>query len=207
MKNRVLLLLMIILCVASLGIGCAPEDIIPKESANEEVDALGGEREKERKEEAVAYEIGWLALSKEYYAENTSPLVLYAETYEEFQALLDQEMMAMLKDGADEELPWHKEQYELTTKYTEEYFETKELIIAVWYQENTHGMIDYRINSLVSVEEEGAETTFCLSTELYQKFGIAADGVSALRVYAIEIDKSLGINPENLTFEVIGEYT
>ena len=39
------------------------------------------------------------------------------------------------------------------------------------------------------------------------KFGIAADGVSALRVYAIEIDKSLGINPENLTFEVIGEYT
>ncbi len=199
MRRNVIVWLLIMAFVLLSCMGCASEDIVPKGPASDVSDALG-EGENERKEEPVAYEVGWLALAEEYYAEKTSPFVLYAETYKECQALLNQTWIEMLKDASDES-EWDKEQYELTTKYTEEYFETKELIIAVWYEKNTSGMTEYRVNSLVSVEEEGKETTFCLTTELYDVAGEAAVGASALRVYAIEIDKSLGITPENLTFE------
>ena len=189
MKRNVIAWLLIMAFVLLSCVGCASEDIVPKEPENDVPT-----EDQAPKQEPVAYEVGWLALAEEYYAEKTSPFVLYAETYEECQALQDQTVIEIMKDKSDE-------RYELATKYTEEYFESKELIVAVWYQKNTSGMTDYRVNSLVAIEEEGKETAFCLMTELYDVPGETFVGASALRVHVIEVDKSLGITPENLTFE------
>ncbi len=198
MKNRVLLLLMIMLCVASLCMGCATENITPNENKNTDTNP-------QPKEEKVEYTLGeYFAVDFEGYAESeTKPLVLYINTMEECIAAIDHDFMSYIEKNFDEFPEVLQKRYTGTKKYTEEFFEEKKLIVVAWAEKISGGGCKFELKDFVCVTEEGKTPSYRIMTEYNDNMGGADAEGSFSEIIVFEIDRVLDIHSENLIVEVM----
>ena len=213
MKNKVLLLLMVIMCVASLCMGCATENITPKEPANDAPDISVAD-ENVPQTERIKFENGILPthvgafyddLTYENYPERKAdipdPLVTFVQTSEECNALIDPTFLDQIEEfGIDFFPSTTQKMYATTQKYTDSFFADKQIIVITHFQTAVSG--DYLVaKELVREENE----RYRLVVELKQGGGGDADGLF-IDTISVEVNRSLGITVENLTVELITYY-
>ena len=204
MMKKILSMLLAGLLLLSL-FACG-ENITPTtDTPDDEPDVSVEEEDKGPKEGQVEYELGTLALlTNEEFEGKTNPIVMYIDTYEECRAITNDSLLSEIGAHYDDWPESYRKLYDYSTKkYTEAFFEEKQIILVVWREWVGGGNPKFKVNDLVAVTVEGQSPTYRLTVEFSDSgFGPDAEAMFT-SVHTVEVEKSLGITPENLTVEVI----
>ncbi len=199
------ILCMFLSAVILLSLVACGEDITPNESEKEEPDVTVEEEEKKPQECQVEYELGTLALlTNEEFEGKTNPIVMYIDTYEECRAITNDSLLSEIEAHYDDCSESYRKLYDYSTKkYTDAFFEEKQIILVVWHEWMGGGNPKFIVTDLVAVTAENQSSTYRLTVE-FSDSGFGSDAESMFTsIHTVEVEKSLGITPENLTVELI----
>lgn len=210
MKKIIAMLLSVVILLSFVA--CGAEVIVPKEDDQpDDPDLYPSDNPPA---DDIPFESGVLATSVDAFCEGLildnywerrdeipETFVTFLETKEQYEAMLDTETVEMIQAQKPEDrIPLAQQACETMDRYTDAFLAEKQ-VIAITYIERCIGGDCFMVKELIQNEDGTYHLQVALQWETSDS---TSSGQSYLFAHTItiEVDRSLGITPENLTVGV-----
>ena len=211
MMKKILCMFLSALLLLSL-FACGAEDTEPKDNNTPDIPVDDETKDDEQSEDdSIPFDSGFLATwvggfypditSEEVYMERKDEIshqfVTVLETYDQCIAPIVPDYWHDAEDGKLD-MDWAQKTHDTISRYTDVYLAEKQ-VIAVTRIEFTAAVLHPVVKELTQ-NEDG---TYRLVVAMDYNFSMSSEVTAVCNTITIEVDKSLGITPQNLTVEFV----